>query len=416
MAEALGYSINSLLSPMQCHWLIEWKEMFYFLYTFIQGTDRFSAFLASHFSISLHFYELLYPFSSFSLASFLPFLDLFTRLVLNSFLFWRKKPRANPGRIPTPDIWWTMASQAQMSRNSLTPKSKLDCLILLLCLRPLNEYLIQLLSIALSCLSVVFPWRGCSRPDLMNSNRNLEEKRQYFDTLHTQVQVREQGVQQRHKDEQEEQKRHFESWERFWGKPGYGAPRDGRNQKENLMKILHYPELNKVGRTYYLVHSTVVERTDNVTTIQFGAMTCPICHLHMRVIVSNVDTSLDRNKSTPTSHQSEIAAFNSAQSWEMTKWNLGELTKVDSSVWQKEKEVLLRAYFPFCRRTNIYRVLCLQFHLVQCHHQRDQSIIIYFSPSSSSFSNEESFLPGAIILKLLWMWVSSERKERTDRK
>ncbi|TRY68296.1 hypothetical protein TCAL_07196 [Tigriopus californicus] len=84
-----------------------------------------------------------------------------------------------------------------------------------------------------------------NRPDLMNSNRNLEEKRQYFDTLHTQVQVREQGVQQRHKDEQEEQKRHFESWERFWGKPGYGAPRDGRNQKENLMKILHYPELNK---------------------------------------------------------------------------------------------------------------------------------------------------------------------------
>ncbi|XP_059098913.1 uncharacterized protein LOC131893000 isoform X2 [Tigriopus californicus] len=91
------------------------------------------------------------------------------------------------------------------------------------------------------------------KPDLMNSNRNLEEKRQYFDTLHTQVQVREQGVQQRHKDEQEEQKRHFESWERFWGKPGYGAPRDGRNQKENLMKILHYPELNKAPNNVELI-------------------------------------------------------------------------------------------------------------------------------------------------------------------
>ena len=26
--------------------------------------------------------------------------------------------------------------------------------------------------------------------------------------------------------EEEQQKRHFESWETFWGRPGYGAPRE----------------------------------------------------------------------------------------------------------------------------------------------------------------------------------------------
>ena len=41
--------------------------------------------------------------------------------------------------------------------------------------------------------------------------------------------------------------RHFQQWDTFWGKPGYGAPREGKyTQKENLMKILHYPQTNKV--------------------------------------------------------------------------------------------------------------------------------------------------------------------------
>jgi len=41
---------------------------------------------------------------------------------------------------------------------------------------------------------------------------------------------------------QAEQMRHFENWETFWGRPGYGAPRAGKgSQKENLMKILHFP-------------------------------------------------------------------------------------------------------------------------------------------------------------------------------
>ena len=54
------------------------------------------------------------------------------------------------------------------------------------------------------------------------------------------------GARGRQIDEQQ-QKQHFESWETFWGRPGNGAPRDS-SQKENLMKMLHYPEnSNKVG-------------------------------------------------------------------------------------------------------------------------------------------------------------------------
>ena len=41
--------------------------------------------------------------------------------------------------------------------------------------------------------------------------------------------------------EEEQQKRHFESWETFWGRPGYGAPKPNTT-KGNLMKMLHFPE------------------------------------------------------------------------------------------------------------------------------------------------------------------------------
>ena len=41
--------------------------------------------------------------------------------------------------------------------------------------------------------------------------------------------------------DEQQQKEHYKNWETFWGRPGYGAPRDSA-QKENLMKMLHYPE------------------------------------------------------------------------------------------------------------------------------------------------------------------------------
>ena len=53
----------------------------------------------------------------------------------------------------------------------------------------------------------------------------------------------------------EEQRRHFQSWESFWGRPGYGAPRE-LTQKENLMKMLHYPnaQQNKVNSSMIKGH------------------------------------------------------------------------------------------------------------------------------------------------------------------
>ena len=41
-----------------------------------------------------------------------------------------------------------------------------------------------------------------------------------------------------------QQSQHFQSWDTFWGRPGYGAPRDS-TQRENLMKNLYFSEDNK---------------------------------------------------------------------------------------------------------------------------------------------------------------------------
>ena len=38
------------------------------------------------------------------------------------------------------------------------------------------------------------------------------------------------------------QAEHFQVWDKFWGRPGYGAPRQTGQHKENLMKMLHYPK------------------------------------------------------------------------------------------------------------------------------------------------------------------------------
>ena len=47
----------------------------------------------------------------------------------------------------------------------------------------------------------------------------------------------------RHNDRDSDQ-----SWDTFWGRPGYGAPRDS-TQRENLMKNLYFAENNKVEVT-----------------------------------------------------------------------------------------------------------------------------------------------------------------------
>ena len=42
------------------------------------------------------------------------------------------------------------------------------------------------------------------------------------------------------KIDDQQQRKHFESWESYWGRPGNGAPRNVAH-KENLIKMLHFP-------------------------------------------------------------------------------------------------------------------------------------------------------------------------------
>jgi len=73
------------------------------------------------------------------------------------------------------------------------------------------------------------------------SKRNFpEEKRRYWDTLASQVTEKSDIFNRNHQLNEEQQKQHFQSWEGLWGRPGNGAPRE-HIQKENLMKMLHYP-------------------------------------------------------------------------------------------------------------------------------------------------------------------------------
>eukprot|EP00096_Caligus_rogercresseyi_P010933 TRINITY_DN4138_c0_g1_i2.p1 TRINITY_DN4138_c0_g1~~TRINITY_DN4138_c0_g1_i2.p1 ORF type:complete len:446 (-),score=86.16 TRINITY_DN4138_c0_g1_i2:459-1796(-) len=81
-----------------------------------------------------------------------------------------------------------------------------------------------------------------NRAEVLHSNRNFgEERKRYCDSLNTQVNARENASVIERQFDEAQQRKHFESWGTFWGRPGYGAPKDGRGpQKENLMKLLHY--------------------------------------------------------------------------------------------------------------------------------------------------------------------------------
>ncbi len=81
----------------------------------------------------------------------------------------------------------------------------------------------------------------------------MEEQKQYYQELAQQISSRDSQNQQKAKADDEQQRLHFQQWDTFWGRPGYGAPREGRNpHKENLMKLLHYPHA-KVNYLTYLI-------------------------------------------------------------------------------------------------------------------------------------------------------------------
>ena len=80
--------------------------------------------------------------------------------------------------------------------------------------------------------------------DKMGSNQYAarnDNKQRYVDSLSHQVADKQDHVRHSREFDEEQQKQHFQSWETFWGRPGYGAPREVV-QKGNLMKMLHYPE------------------------------------------------------------------------------------------------------------------------------------------------------------------------------
>lgn len=65
-------------------------------------------------------------------------------------------------------------------------------------------------------------------------------KQKYWEQLTGQVGEKYDIDQRKKLEDEAQQLQHFQSWESYWGKPGYGAPRE-TTHKENLVKMLHYP-------------------------------------------------------------------------------------------------------------------------------------------------------------------------------
>ena len=73
-------------------------------------------------------------------------------------------------------------------------------------------------------------------------------RKRYLEVLLDQVQSKMVGQIEKQKVDDEKMASHFQQFDGYWGRPGYGAPIQGKGpQKENLMKILHYPT-QKVNR------------------------------------------------------------------------------------------------------------------------------------------------------------------------
>ena len=75
---------------------------------------------------------------------------------------------------------------------------------------------------------------------------------QYQSQLSGQVVARRAGEEREREVEQVQQQQHFQSWDSFWGRPGYGAPRD-QTYRENLMKNLYFGDNNKVTQWSFLI-------------------------------------------------------------------------------------------------------------------------------------------------------------------
>ncbi|XP_025200056.1 uncharacterized protein LOC112597984 isoform X2 [Melanaphis sacchari] len=78
------------------------------------------------------------------------------------------------------------------------------------------------------------------------SNFLIDEK-DYHKFLQRQISGREQRKQHEYQEDIQEGRKHHESWNEFWGKPGGGAPKGTLKQKENLEYILYQlPVINRL--------------------------------------------------------------------------------------------------------------------------------------------------------------------------
>lgn len=77
---------------------------------------------------------------------------------------------------------------------------------------------------------------------ILSTRNPMDDRKRYSDTLNSQIHEKVDYNQRNRQFDEEQQKRHYESWDSFWGRPGYGAPKHGGGQKGNLMKMLHYPD------------------------------------------------------------------------------------------------------------------------------------------------------------------------------
>ena len=85
-------------------------------------------------------------------------------------------------------------------------------------------------------------------PDIYQDNKS-----QYWDQLTGQVEEKKSKGKEGKVVDDAAQAEHFQVWDKFWGRPGYGAPRQTGQHKENLMKMLHYPK--QVTGNYAFVKS-----------------------------------------------------------------------------------------------------------------------------------------------------------------
>ena len=71
------------------------------------------------------------------------------------------------------------------------------------------------------------------------SSHGSENTRSYYDTLADQVTARDATKVELMKSDVSEQQRHFEAWDGFWGRPGYGAPKQQGQTQVKPSFFLH---------------------------------------------------------------------------------------------------------------------------------------------------------------------------------